>query len=86
MDKVIKLTKIFLKNSFSNMDARMGISSKSKSKILIYGILFLYFAGLIIFFSYNLLDGLISSRNNIRWYDFIYDFWISHFSNFIFKY
>ena len=60
MDKVIKLTKIFLKNSFSNMDARMGISSKSKSKILIYGILFLYFAGLIIFLSYNLLDGLIS--------------------------
>ena len=42
------------------MDARMGISSKSKSKILIYGILFLYFAGLIIFLSYNLLDGLIS--------------------------
>ena len=59
MDKVIKLTKIFLKNSFSNMDARMGISTKSKSKILIYGILFLYFAGLIIFLGYNLLDGLI---------------------------
>ena len=35
MDKVIKLTKIFLKNSFSNMDARMGISTKSKSKIII---------------------------------------------------
>lgn len=60
MDKVIKLTKIFLKNSFSNMDARMGISTKSKSKILIYGILFLYFAGLIIFLGYNLLDGLIA--------------------------
>ena len=60
MDKVIKLTKIFLKNSFSNMDARMGVSTKSKSKILIYGILFLYFAGLIIFLGYNLLDGLIA--------------------------
>ena len=60
MDKVIKLTKIFLKNSFSNMDARMGISTKSKNKILIYGILFLYFAGLIIFLGYNLLDGLIA--------------------------
>ena len=60
MNKVIKLTKIFLKNSFSNMDARMGISTKSKSKILIYGILFLYFAGLIIFLGYNLLDGLIA--------------------------
>ena len=60
MEKVIKLTKIFLKNSFSNMDARMGISTKSKSKILIYGILFLYFAGLIIFLGYNLLDGLIA--------------------------
>lgn len=60
MNKVIKLTKIFLKNSFSNMDARMGISTKSKNKILIYGILFLYFAGLIIFLGYNLLDGLIA--------------------------
>ena len=60
MEKVIKLTKIFLKNSFSNMDARMGISTKSKSKILIYGILFLYFAGLITFLGYNLLDGLIA--------------------------
>ena len=60
MDKVIKLTKIFLKNSFSNMDERMGISTKSKNKILIYGILFLYFAGLIIFLGYNLLDGLIA--------------------------
>ena len=60
MEKVIKLTKIFLKNSFSNMDARMGISTKSKSKIIIYGLLFLYFAGLIIFLGYNLLDGLIA--------------------------
>lgn len=60
MDKVIKLTKIFLKNSFSNMDARMGISTRSKSKIIVYGLLFLYFAGLIIFLGYNLLDGLIA--------------------------
>ncbi len=59
MKKVIKLTKIFLKNSFSNMDAQMGVSTKSKSKFLLYGLLFLYFAGLIIFLSYNLLDGLI---------------------------
>ena len=60
MKKVIKLTKIFLKNSFSNIDSRMGISTKSKSKIIIYGLLFLYFAGLIIFLGYNLLDGLIA--------------------------
>lgn len=60
MSKVIKLTRIFLKSSFSNMDSRMGVSSKSKGKILLYGILFLYFAGLIIFLSYNLLDGLIA--------------------------
>ena len=59
MKKVIKLTKIFLKNSFSNMDAQMGVSAKSKSKFLLYGLLFLYFAGLIIYLSYNLLDGLI---------------------------
>ena len=58
MDKVIKLTKIFLKNSFSNMDARMGISTRSKSKIIVYGLLFLYFAGLIIFLGYNLLDAI----------------------------
>ena len=38
----------------------MGVSSRSKGKILFYGILFLYFAGLIIFLSYNLLDGLIA--------------------------
>ena len=60
MKKVMKLTKIFLKNSFSNIDSRMGISTKSKSKIIIYGLLFLYFAGLIIFLGYNLLDGLIA--------------------------
>ena len=60
MDKVIKLTKIFLKNSFSNMDAKMGMSTKSKSKILIYGFLFLYLAALIILFAYNLLKGLIA--------------------------
>ena len=59
MEKVIKLTKIFLKNSFSNMDAKMGVSTKSKSKFLLYGLLFLYFAGLILFLGYNLLEGLI---------------------------
>ena len=59
MGKVIKLTKIFLKNSFSNMDAKMGVSEKSKAKYLLYGLLFLYLAGLIVFLCYNLLDGLI---------------------------
>ena len=59
MDKVIKLTKIFLKNSFSNMNARMGISTKSKAKFFVYALLILYFAGIIIFLGYNLLDGLI---------------------------
>lgn len=59
MDKVLKLTKIFLKNSFASFDAKMGISSKSKGRVILYGFLFLYFAGLIIFLSYNLLQGLI---------------------------
>ena len=59
MGKVIKLTKIFLKNSFSNMDAKMGVSAKSKAKYLLYGLLFLYLGGLIVFLCYNLLDGLI---------------------------
>ena len=60
MKKVVELTKIFLKNSFADMNMKMGISS-TKSKIvsnLIYAILFAYFAGIIIFLSYNLIDGL----------------------------
>lgn len=60
MKKVIELTKIFLKNSFSSMELKMGLSNKSKSRFLIYAILFLYFAGLIIFLGYNLLNGLIA--------------------------
>ena len=37
MNKVLKLTKIFLKNSFSNMDAKMGVTSKnSKNKFILY--------------------------------------------------
>ncbi len=60
MKKVIELTKIFLKNSFSSMELKMGLSNKSKSRFLIYVILFLYFAGLIIFLGYNLLNGLIA--------------------------
>lgn len=61
MNKVIKLTKIFLKNSFSNMSSGMGISNNGKSKIaskILYAILFIYLAGIIIFFSYNIIDGL----------------------------
>ena len=61
MNKVLKLTKIFLKNSFSNMDAKMGVTSKnSKNKFILYGILFLYLAVLVTFFSYNLINGLIT--------------------------
>ena len=60
MKKVIELTKIFLKNSFADMNMKMGISS-TKSKIvsnLIYAILLVYFAGIILFLSYNIIDGL----------------------------
>ena len=60
MKKVIELTKIFLKNSFSSMELKMGLSNKSKSRFLIYLILFIYFEGLIIFLGYNLLNGLIA--------------------------
>ncbi len=60
MDKVMKLTKVFLRNSLSDMDTRMGVSMKSKMKFLLYGFLGLYFAGLIIFFAYNILTGLIA--------------------------
>ena len=61
MNKIIKLTKIFLKNSFSNMNSKMGISNDGKSKIaskIVYAILFTYLAGIIVFFSYNVIDGL----------------------------
>ena len=60
MKKVIELTKIFLKNSLADMNMKMGISS-TKSKIvsnLIYAILLVYFAGIILFLSYNIIDGL----------------------------
>ena len=60
MKKVIELTKIFLKSSFSSMDAKMGLPNKSKSGKILYIILFLYFAGLIVLVGYNILDGLIS--------------------------
>ena len=56
----MKLTKVFLRNSLSDMDTRMGVSMKSKMKFLLYGFLGLYFAGLIIFFAYNILTGLIA--------------------------
>ena len=59
MNKVMKLTKIFLKNSFSEMNTKMGVGTKSKFKILAYVFLFLYFAAIIIGLSYNLLQGLI---------------------------
>ena len=42
MNKIIKLTKIFLKNSFSNMNSNMGISSNGKNKItskIVYAII-----------------------------------------------
>ena len=60
MKKVIELTKIFLKSSFADMNMKMGVSS-TKSKTfsnLIYAILLVYFGGIIIFLSYNLIDGL----------------------------
>ena len=60
MSKVIELTKIFLKNSFSDMDLRMGVSTKSKGKYLLYAILFLYLTGIIIFLGYSILEGLIA--------------------------
>ncbi len=60
MNKVLELTKIFLKTSFSSMNAKMGVSTKFRGKFVLYGLLFVYFAGLIIFLSYNLLEGLIA--------------------------
>ncbi len=61
MGKVIELTKVFLKSSFSNYNSKMGIqvgSQKKLSKIL-YFILILYLIGIFVFLSYNLIDGFI---------------------------
>lgn len=61
MRKVIELTKVFLKSSFSNYNSKMGIqvgSQKKLSKIL-YFILILYLIGIFVFLSYNLIDGFI---------------------------
>lgn len=59
MGKIIKLTKVFLKNSFSRTNEKMGIDTKSKAKVLLYLLLFMYFSGIAIFFSYELISGLI---------------------------
>lgn len=61
MKKILKLTRIFLKSSFSNMNTKMGMPSKTKNKqlsMLLYSILLLYLAGIIILFSYGMINGL----------------------------
>lgn len=60
-NKVIALTKVFFKNSFQNMETAGGSKNKtnSKSMMILYAIVFLYLAGIVGFFSYNLVQGLI---------------------------
>ena len=60
-NKVIALTKVFFKNSFQNMEAAASSKNKtnSKSMMILYAIVFLYLAGIVGFFSYNLVQGLI---------------------------
>lgn len=64
INKVITLTKVFLKNSFQNIKPLKNSKNKtnSKSMIKVYAIVFLYFAGIIGYFSYNLIQGLIEIK------------------------
>lgn len=62
MNKIIALTKVFIKNSFQTIKTKnkSGNSKKSKSMIIIYIIAFLYLAGIVGLFSYNLVESLIT--------------------------
>ena len=60
MNKIINLTKVFLKTSLSNMNTQMGMPSKSNkivSKIL-YVVLFLYLAAIVSLFSGGMVESL----------------------------
>lgn len=62
MNKIITLTKVFIKNSFQTIktENKSGNSKKSKSMVIIYIIAFLYLAGIVGIFSYNLVKNLIT--------------------------
>ena len=62
MKETIELTKIFLKSSISSMDEKMGVKGKQKAKLILYILLALYFVGLVSFFSYSIIDGLMVIR------------------------
>lgn len=64
ISKVIALTKIFLKNSFQTSLEKQGLSSnsnhhKNKGMKFLYGLLFLYIAGILGYFSYTMISGLV---------------------------
>ena len=52
---------VFLKNSFQNIETSSSKKNKANSKsiLILYAIVFLYLAGIVGFFSYNLVEGLI---------------------------
>ena len=61
MKKILELTKVFLKTSFSNMEAQTMGNNKSKlGMAFLYLFLIVYLGGIIGFLSYNVIDGLIS--------------------------
>lgn len=61
MKKIIALTNVFLKSSFSNYNSKMGIQTGSKKKLpkVLYFMLILYLIAIFAFLSYNLIDGFI---------------------------
>ena len=58
-NKVLALTKVFLKNSFQNIETSSSKKNKANSKsiLILYAIVFLYLAGIVGFFSYNVVEG-----------------------------
>ena len=60
MNKIINLTKVFLKTAFSNMNTKLGMPSR-KNKIIskiLYLILFLYLTTIIVLFSSGMVESL----------------------------
>lgn len=59
--KVISLTKVLLKNAFQKMQTETSSNKKRKPKsmLILYSICFLYLAGIMGFFSYQIIQNLI---------------------------
>ncbi len=61
-NKVLSLTKVFLRSSFQNIETANNQnkqSQKSKAMIILYVFIFAYLAGIVGFFSFQIINGLL---------------------------